>query len=72
MKDKTTTGILALVLGGLGVHRFYLEQIGLGILYFLFCWTFIPAMIAFLEAFYFFGMTKESFDKAYNKLDKAS
>ncbi|HEX2573335.1 MAG TPA: TM2 domain-containing protein, partial [Polyangia bacterium] len=43
MKDKNTAAILAFTLGGIGVHRFYLGQTGMGIVYLLFCWTFIPA-----------------------------
>lgn len=30
-KDKTTAGILAILLGGLGIHYFYLGKIGAGI-----------------------------------------
>lgn len=32
VSKKTTAGILALVLGGLGVHKFYLGYTGAGIL----------------------------------------
>ena len=49
VKSRTTAAILAFLLGGLGVHKFYLGQTGLGIVYLLFCWTFIPAIIAFVE-----------------------
>ncbi len=31
LKDKMVAGILGIVLGGLGVHRFYLGYIGIGI-----------------------------------------
>lgn len=31
MKDKTTAGILALLLGGIGAHKFYLGRTGLGL-----------------------------------------
>ena len=33
MKDKTTAAILAFFLGGFGVHKFYLGESGLGIIY---------------------------------------
>ena len=46
MKSKTTAALLALFLGGLGIHRFYLDESSKGILYLVFCWTFIPSMIA--------------------------
>ena len=50
-KNPTTAVVLALFLGGLGVHKFYLNQAGLGVLYLLFCWTYIPGVIALVEAF---------------------
>lgn len=51
-KSATVAVLLALFLGGIGVHKFYLGQIGLGIVYLLFCWTTIPAWIALVEAFF--------------------
>lgn len=50
LKNKAVFVILALFLGGIGIHRFYLGNIGLGILYALFCWTFIPGIVALFEA----------------------
>ncbi|RMH47148.1 MAG: TM2 domain-containing protein [Gammaproteobacteria bacterium] len=50
-KDPTTAVLLALFLGGIGGHKFYLGQTGLGVLYLLFCWTMIPGVIALFEAF---------------------
>jgi TM2 domain-containing membrane protein YozV len=43
--------VLALLLGGLGAHRFYMNQIGWGLLYLAFCWTLIPMLVALVEAF---------------------
>lgn len=43
--------LLALLLGGLGAHRFYMNQIGWGLLYLAFCWTLIPMLVALVEAF---------------------
>jgi TM2 domain-containing membrane protein YozV len=54
-KDGTVGVLLALFLGGLGAHRFYMNQVGLGIVYVLFCWTFIPAFIALIECFLMSG-----------------
>jgi len=50
-KDPTVALLLALFLGGIGAHKFYLGKTGAGILYLLFCWTFVPALIALFEAF---------------------
>jgi TM2 domain-containing membrane protein YozV len=66
MKDKITAAILAIFFGGIGVHRFYLGQTGLGFLYLLFCWTFIPAFIALIDFICFLAMSKEDFDQKYN------
>lgn len=66
MKNKTTAAILAFFLGGLGIHRFYLGQGGLGILYLLFCWTFIPAIAAFIDFIIFLTMDEDRFNAKYN------
>lgn len=48
-KSRITAGILGILLGGIGVHKFYLNKVGLGILYVVFCWTAIPAIIGLVE-----------------------
>jgi hypothetical protein len=63
--SRTTAALLALFLGGLGVHRFYLGRAGSGILYLLFCWTFVPAFIALVEAIMLFSMTDADFVNRY-------
>ncbi len=49
LPSRVTAGVLALLLGGLGVHKFYCKKVGLGFVYLLFCWTLVPAVIAFVE-----------------------
>lgn len=66
MKSKTTATLLAFFLGGFGVHRFYLGQTGLGLLYLLFCWTLVPAVIAFIDFFMLLFMSDEAFNQKYN------
>ncbi len=61
IKSKTTAGILAILLGGLGVHKFYLGNVGMGIVYLLFCWTTIPAIIAFIEGIVYLTSSDENF-----------
>ena len=65
-KNKAIAGLLALFLGGLGIHRFYLGQ-WWGVLYLVFCWTGVPAIIAFFEALYFFFVSEETFNEIYNR-----
>lgn len=64
-KDRTAAGILALVVGGLGIHKFYLGQIGMGIVYLLFCWTLIPALIAFVEGIVYLTMSDQAFAQRF-------
>ena len=70
MKDKNVAGILALFLGWLGVHRFYLGQVGLGIL-FIFLTVISLGTLAFffsvIDAIVFFSQDKDAFDLKYNK-----
>lgn len=67
MKNKTTAALLAFFLGGIGIHRFYLNQTGLGFLYLVFCWTLIPAFIAFIDFIIFLTKDERSFNLKYNK-----
>lgn len=66
MKSKTTAALLALFLGGLGIHRFYLGKGITGVLYLLFCWTFIPAIFALIEALNLLLMSEAVFNNRYN------
>jgi TM2 domain-containing membrane protein YozV len=50
-KDTTVAVLLAIFLVGFGAHRFYMGEIGMGVLYLVFCWTFIPGIVAFVECF---------------------
>jgi TM2 domain-containing membrane protein YozV len=50
-KRKNIVGVMLLTffLGGIGAHKFYLGDNKKGIIYLLFCWTFIPSIIACFE-----------------------
>jgi TM2 domain-containing membrane protein YozV len=50
LKSKVVFVLLALFLGAFGIHRMYLGDVGLGILYLLFFWTGIPMVVALFEA----------------------
>ncbi|MCB0549264.1 MAG: NINE protein [Phaeodactylibacter sp.] len=67
MKEKNVAGILALFLGGLGVHRFYLGQTGLGIFYLIFFWFPVMWIVGLIDAIAFFSMDQEVFDRKYNR-----
>ncbi len=65
-RNKTTSGILALVLGGLGAHKFYHGSWGWGIVYLLSVLTFIPAIVAFVEGIVLLTMDQGKYDVTYN------
>ncbi len=56
--NKVVYCVLAFFLGGIGAHKFYAGKVGAGIVYLLFCWTFIPGVIAFIELI--IGLCKKS------------
>ena len=65
MKNKTTAALLALFLGGLGMHKFYLGKWVWGIVYLLFCWTFIPSLVSLVEAIVLLVQSEDSFQAKY-------
>ena len=64
-KSRIVAAVLAFFLGGFGIHKFYLGQIGWGIVYLLFCWTFIPSIVAFIEFIIYLCTSDEDFAKKY-------
>lgn len=66
MKNKTTAALLAFFLGAFGAHKFYLRQTGMGLLYLVFCWAFIPGFLALIEFIVLLTMSQEEFDRKYN------
>ncbi len=61
IKSKVAAGLLAIFLGGIGIHKFYLGKVGMGILYIVFCWTYIPAIIGFIEGIIYLCSNDENF-----------
>lgn len=66
MKDKNVAAILALFLGGLGVHKFYLGRIGTGVLYLVFCLTVIPWVLGLIDFFVLALMDSDEFHRRFN------
>lgn len=60
-KSRTTAGILAILLGGLGLHRFYLGQTLVGVIFILTCWTYIPAIIGLIDGIMLLTQSDEEF-----------
>ncbi|MDW5265913.1 MULTISPECIES: NINE protein [Acidobacteriaceae] len=58
-KDEAVGVLLALFLGCFGLHHFYLRRNGLGVLYLLFFWTGITAILGFIECFLMPGRVRD-------------
>jgi TM2 domain-containing membrane protein YozV len=65
-RSRVTAALFAIFLGGLGIHKFYLGQIKGGLLYLVFCWTFVPSLIGFVEGIMFLLMSDSDFNNEYN------
>lgn len=66
-KSRIAAALLAFFLGGIGIHKFYLGRWGQGLLYLLFCWTFIPALISLIEFIIYLFMSDERFSEKYDR-----
>ena len=64
MKNKTTAALLALFLGWLGIHKFYLGRAGSGILYI--CCLGLFNILGIVDALNLFSMSQDQFDRLYN------
>ncbi|HEX3022714.1 MAG TPA: TM2 domain-containing protein [Lachnospiraceae bacterium] len=66
IKSKTVAGILAIFFGCIGIHKFYLGKVGMGVLYLVFCWTAIPFLISFFEGIRYLCMNSYNFQMQYH------
>jgi TM2 domain-containing membrane protein YozV len=64
-RNKIIAGMLAILLGGIGAHKFYLGQYAQGVLYLLLCWTVIPEILGLIEGLIYLGMSDASFAQKY-------
>lgn len=67
ISGRIVAAILAILLGDFGIHKFYLGQIGWGILYLLFSWTGIPAIVGIVEGIIYLTYSDEGFRQKYGK-----
>lgn len=65
-RSKLAAALLAIFLGGLGIHKFYLGKIVWGIVYLLFAWTFISELVGFIEGIVYLCMSDERFQEKYH------
>ena len=78
-KSKSTAGILSIFFGCFGVARFYVGDIGLGLLYLLLTvvislfsfglgFIFIGSLLCIIDLLYFACMSEHTFNRKYNHL----
>lgn len=72
MKRRIVAGLLALFLGGLGFHKFYLGKSKVGLLFLVFVWTFIPSIIGFVQGIYYLLQSDDSFLRAQGLISQNS
>lgn len=76
-KSRIAAALFALFLGGLGIHKFYYQSWGWGLVYLGFflltCgWGgIITSILALIEAIMFFAMSDEEFNRKYNNTQAA-
>ena len=58
--SKAAYLLLTFFLGGLGIHKFYAGKPIAGIFYLIFCWTYVPGIIAFFEFIFACFKTSDS------------
>lgn len=66
MKNKVVAGLLAVLVGGFGLHWFYLNRSGLGILHLFFCWTPFAWISGLISGIVFLMMDQRIFNEKYN------
>lgn len=59
--NRREAGVIAIVFGGLGIHKFYIGKYGQGILYAVFCWSFIPFFLGIADGIHYLTETDEQF-----------
>ncbi|MBP1534544.1 MAG: TM2 domain-containing protein [Ruminococcus sp.] len=62
-KNKNEAGVLAIVFGGLGGHKFYLGKYGQGLVCVAFCWTLIPALLGIIQGIHYLTETQQQFEE---------
>jgi TM2 domain-containing membrane protein YozV len=64
-KRRGVAVLLAIVLGGIGAHKFYLGRPLQGLIYLLLCWTGIPILVGWIEAIGYLLTSDAAFARKY-------
>ena len=58
-KSKLAASLLAIFLGSFGIHKFYLGDNTLGVIYLIFFWTAIPGIVGLIEGILWLTQSNE-------------
>jgi TM2 domain-containing membrane protein YozV len=64
-KNKWLAVALAVFLGSIGIHKFYLGKYAQGFIYLVLCWATVPFFIGLFEALIYAFTPQESFSQRY-------
>ena len=64
IKSRMIAVILAILLGGLGIHKFYIGRHGWGFIYLILFWTGIPLIVGIVEGIIY--LTSTSTDEEFS------
>lgn len=70
--SKAALLLMTFFLGGIGGHKFYLGKHWQGLLYLLFCWTYIPALAALVEFVIYACTSSERLNEKYEAKGSAA
>ncbi|WP_336328421.1 TM2 domain-containing protein [Halovenus sp. HT40] len=63
--EQVAAGILAILLGGLGAHKFYQGNVKLGVIYLCFFWTGVPAILGLIEGILMLVADEREYEQKY-------
>lgn len=66
-KNRIVAGVLAILLGSIGAHKFYLGRWGWGIIYLLLVWTYIPTVVGIIEGIIYLFSSNETFAAKHDR-----
>lgn len=64
-RSKIVAGVLAVLGGGIGLHKFYLGKPGWGVVYILLIWSGISVILGLIEGIYYLTMSEDAFQRRY-------
>ena len=62
-KNKTEAGVLAILFGTLGGHKFYLGKYGQGLICVAFCWSGIPPLLGLIQGVHYLTIPESQFEE---------